>query len=289
MQWNDAAWVRCAALFLGLLLTPAAECAAGILEEVVTVPVQARNIFGKEVAQEITVTVFRDEDRARAPFLLLNHGRSSNRAEYGRVRYSENARYFVSKGFVVLVPTRIGYGVSGGEDVEYSGNCSSPDYPGVFAAAARQGLAVIDHARGLPFVDAERGGLVVGQSFGGATSLALAAMRIPGVVAAVNFAGGSGGNPENRPGNPCRADRLEETFAAYGAATGIPTLWLYSENDRFFGQKYPREWFDAFIAKGGKGEFVALPPLGEDGHNTFTKNPAAWKPAFEAFLTRLGF
>jgi len=63
----------------------------------------------------------------------------------------------------------------------------------------------------------------------------------------------------------------------------------YSENDKYFGKDKPRGWFRAFQAAGGKGEFVQLPPHGADGHGSFTNNPAAWRPAFEAFLRQNGF
>ena len=71
-------------------------------------------------SQAIKVTVFRDDTRAVAPYLVLNHGRSPSPQEFAdmkRQRYSGNSKYFVSKGFVVLVPTRVGYGDSGGPDV----------------------------------------------------------------------------------------------------------------------------------------------------------------------------
>src|SRR5205823_11871942 len=142
--------------------------------------------------QNIHVTVWRDDSRAKAPFLILNHGRpatAANFAKMGRQRYVENSQYFVSLGFVVFIPTRVGYGTSGGEDVEYSGTCQGKIYEPAFRAAAAQALAVLEHAKTLPYVDASRG-VVVGQSFGGATAIAVAAMNPPGVVAAVNFAGG---------------------------------------------------------------------------------------------------
>jgi dienelactone hydrolase len=281
--------LACALLFLATLSF------AKPIEQVVDVAVKATDIYGKTVSQTIKVTVFRDDEKELSPFLLLNHGRPAIPAEFvkmGRVRYSDNARYFVSKGFAVFVPTRIGYGVSGGSDVEYSGSCSSRDYPPAYDAAAQQGLTVIEYARSLPYVNAERG-LVVGQSFGGATAIAIAAKGIPGVLAAINFAGGGGGNPASRPADPCRPDLLEDMFATYGQTSKIPTLWLYSENDKYFGIEKPRAWFNTFVRKGGRGEFVQLPPLmpplGEDGHSTFTRNPAAWRPAVEAFLQRTGF
>lgn len=281
----------CLPVLLLLLLSLSLPCAAKLVEEILDVPVSAKNLYGKEVSQSIKVTVFRDDEKDRAPFLVLNHGRPANAAEFaamGRMRYAANARYFVGKGFAVLVPTRIGYGVSGGEDLEYAGTCAARSYPASFGAAAQQVVRIVEHARALPYVDGEKG-LVVGQSYGGATSIALAAEGLPGVVAAINFAGGGGGDPVSRPGRPCRPDLLEAVFSSYGQRARIPTLWLYSTNDKFFGDTYPKQWFDAFVDSGGQGEFVQLPPLGEDGHGTFVRNPAAWMPAVDAFLTRVGF
>ena len=278
-----------------LLLAVALPAGARIVEETVELQATVKNAYGKEVTHPFKVTVFRDDARQRAPFLLLNHGRSfrpEDMAKMGRVRYTDNSRYFVERGFAVFVPTRIGYGVTGGEDVEYTGNCSQRNYPAGYEAAAQQSVVTIEYARARPYVEPERG-LAVGQSFGGATAIALAAKNLPGLLGAVNFARGGGGNPETQPERPCRPDLLREMFASYGVQARIPTLWLYSENDRYFGVKLPREWFDAFLAKGGAGRFVQLPPLdpalGNDGHATFTRNPPAWKPHFEAFLKERGF
>ena len=35
--------------------------------------------------------------------------------------------------------------------------------------------------------------------------------------------------------------------------------------------------FDAFIAAGGNGRFVQLPAFEDNGHGSFTRNPAACK------------
>lgn len=91
----------------------------------------------------------------------------------------------------------------------------------------------------------------VGQSYGGMTAIATAARNIPGVVGAVSFSGGAGGNPAKSPNQPGRPDVLEDVYAGYGKATTIPTLWLYSENDKSFGAGYPKEWFEAYVKKGG--------------------------------------
>jgi dienelactone hydrolase len=272
------------------LVACALPARAVLQEEVIELAATVADHTGRSITRPFKVTVFRDDAVAKAPFLVLNHGRPARPDDFktmGRQRYGDNSRYFVQKGFVVFVPTRIGYGVTGGEDVEYSGSCNARNYPPAYEAAAQQTLTILEHLRTLAYVDAQRG-LLVGQSYGGATTITLAAKNPPGVIAGVNFAGGGGGNPKNRPGDPCRPDLLRKLFADYGATAKVPTLWLYSENDKYFGKEYPQAWFKAFVATGGKGEFVQLPAHGEDGHASFTRNPDAWKPAFEDFLRRHG-
>jgi pimeloyl-ACP methyl ester carboxylesterase len=78
-------------------------------------------------------------------------------------------------------------------------------------------------------------------------------------------------------------------FADYGRKARIPTLWIYTENDQWMGSKYPREWFAAFQAEGGVGEFVQFPPHGKDGHGLFTQAPEVWRPTVLTFLQANGF
>ncbi len=265
---------------------------ADIIEEVIEVPTSLKTLYWGEFTRNIKVTVFRDTQREKSPYLVINHGRPTRDEmhKFTRSRYSQNSRYFVSLGFVVLVPTRIGYGETGGPDMESAGQrCDfSTEYDQPFATAADQVMTVINHANTLPYVDPTRG-LIVGQSFGGATTVALSARELPGVAGAVNFAGGSGRNPTSNPDNPCFPQRIEKLFEEYGSKAKIPTIWFYSENDRFWGPELPKKWFDAFIKGGGKGKFVPLPPHGRDGHGIFSAKPDTWKPAFEAFLREVGF
>jgi dienelactone hydrolase len=129
----------------------------------------------------------------------------------------------------------------------------------------------------------------MGQSFGGATAIALAWMNPEGVQAAINFAGGGGGSPESHPRQPCSESRLREMFAGYGKTARLPTLWLYSENDMYWGPTLPREWFDAFKAAGGQGEFQGFPPVGDDGHRLFSRAPQLWQPRVRDFLISIGY
>ena len=280
-----------ALLALSIPYTPT-TAQADIVEEVIEVPMSFKTLYWGEFTRNIKVTVFHDTQRKKAPYLVINHGRPTRDEmhKFKRSRYSQNSRYFVSLGFVVFVPTRVGYGETGGPDMETAGQrCDfSTEYDQPFANAADQVVSVINHAKTLPYVDPTRG-LVVGQSFGGATSIALATRDLPGLKGAVNFSGGSGGNPTNNPENPCFPQLLEQLFQDYGSRAKIPTVWLYSENDLFWGPTLPKKWFDAFVKGGGKGKFVPLPPHGRDGHGIFSANIEAWKPAFEAFLHEVGF
>ncbi len=265
---------------------------ARLIEKIIKVPVKVTNAYGKVIEQEVVVSTYHDSDAPQPyPIALINHGRSvkpEERAAFGRYTSITNARWFAAMGFLVVVPTRIGYGVSGGEDVEDTGGCSNKNYPPGYEAAAVQTLQVLDAIRQRPDVLPNRT-LVLGQSFGGATAITVAAKNPPGVVAAINFAGGGGGNSLTQPQEPCGTYWLKRMFADYGRSARIPTLWVYTENDQWFGPKYPREWFDAFKAGGGVGEFVLFPPNGKDGHYLFTQDPEVWRPKALAFLRANGY
>jgi len=280
----------CLALFGAALVASAAE--ARVVEEQARVPVRVVDSHSKALEHEIVVTIWRDTDAPRPyPALVLNHGRSykpDGRAAVGRAKYSEVSDWLARQGFIVGVPTRVGYGVTGGEDVEDTGSCSRKNYPPGYRASAVQTLAVLEMLRARSEVAPDRA-VIMGQSYGGTTAITVAAMNPPGVQAAINFAGGGGGNPETRPGNPCAQPRLKKLFADYGKTARIPTLWIYTENDRYMGPTLPREWFDAFTAAGGVGEYTRFPPHGEDGHGLFTRAPAVWESRVLEFLRANGY
>jgi dienelactone hydrolase len=276
----------------GLLLGLGQPAHGALQEEQFDLPVQVVDAYGRKIDHTIWITVFSDDANPKpAPVLVLNHGRAPDkvgRAMMGRARYSDASRFFVGRGFIVAVPTRIGYGVTGGEDVEESGPCLRKDYPRAFAVAVTQTLAVLEAVRQRPDAAKDRA-LIVGQSVGGALSVAVAAQNPPGVVATINFAGGNGGDPKIHPQSPCGPGGLESAFGSYGKTARIPVLWVYTENDLYFGAEYPREWFKAFTAEGGRGEFVQFPPHGEDGHSLFTRFPQVWQPKIGEFLDSIGF
>ena len=283
MDWKKLVW-------LALLVLPGAQ--AMLREEQIDVPVKVNDAYGKTVEQTIKVTVFHDDVNPQpAPVLVLNHGRAPDaegRSKLNRVRYTDASRFLVQRGFIVAVPTRIGYGVSGGPDIEDTGPCNAKRYPPAYAAAAEQTLAVLAAVRQRPDASRDRA-VVMGQSYGGATAVTIAALNPPGVQASINFAGGGGGNPKTQPQRPCAPQALERMFGDYGKTARIPMLWIYTENDMYFGPELPRQWHAAYVATGGQAQLVQFPPHGDDGHQMFSRFPQLWQPRVAEFLDAQGF
>lgn len=265
--------------------------AVDLAEAVHLVPVVVPGPRGDEVRLNIPVTVFRPRGEGRFPLAVVSHGRGGpeDRRRMGRSRYEALARYLVDKGFAVAVPTRAGYGETFGRaDPEDMRGCTAAEIRAAVDAAAAQVLATVEHLGTLPWVDATRW-LALGQSVGGITTLAVAARNPAGLVAAVNFAGGSGGNPDRRPGNPCRPDQHEQVWRERAAGASVPTLWLYWENDRYWGAEWPQRWAQAWRDGGGRVEFHQFPPAGRDGHAGFAIDMDRWVPVVEPWLAGVGF
>jgi dienelactone hydrolase len=166
--------------------------------------------------------------------------------------------------------------------------CASPRVEPPATAAADQVLATVEYARTLRYVDASRW-IVMGQSLGGFTSVAVAWRNPPGLVGAVNFSGGHGGNPETRAGNSCADAAIQRLWSANAASAKAPMLWFYWENDQYFGPQAPRRWHAAWVDNGGKAEFHQFPGFGKDGHQGVLGDMEHWVPFMEDYLARLGF
>ena len=284
-------------MFLKLILILFLFCNssfARIIEEIIEVPVSVSNsnfTNNPKFEQKITVTIWRDDSVKKSPYLLFSHGRAGTdqeRGKFGRSSEKRNSEYFVSKGFTVILPTRIGYGVSGGPDADYSGACGNKNYLEARKVAIDQSKQVLNHVFDFSYIDRTKG-IVVGQSVGGFTTIGLSAENISGLKGAINFAGGDGGDPIKSAEKPCGDYLIKDTFAKYGASNKVPTLWLYSVNDKFWGEQLPKDWFAAFQKAGGKGQFISLPAYKEDGHSIFRGDLNAWKNDFEKFIKEIGF
>ncbi|MDD0816999.1 dienelactone hydrolase family protein [Curvibacter sp. HBC28] len=265
--------------------------AADLRESVQHVPVRVKDLYGREESRDIPVTVFRPQGAGPFPLVIFNHGRavSAKRAQQGRQRYEHIARYLVHKGFVVMVPTRVGYGETYGDfDPESSGNCNAMRVEPMAQAASDQVLATWAWARSQPGVDASRW-LVMGQSVGGLTAVATVARQPEGLLGGINWSGGTGGDPDQRTGNPCGPQVIQALWRRQSAPERAPMLWLYWENDRYWGAEHPRRWFQAWREGGAPAEFQQLGASGSDGHSGATADMDHWVPRVDAFLAQLGF
>ena len=265
--------------------------AADLREEIRPLPVTVKDMFGREETKPITLTLFRPSGDGPFPLLILNHGRAvaEKRANQGRQRYEPISRYFVSKGFAVIVPTRMGYHETYGDfDPEASGPCNAVRPQAAAQASSDQVLATLEFAKTLPWVDTSRW-VVAGQSAGGNATVAIVGRNPPGLVAAINFAGGANGNPDTRPGNPCGAPAIASMWKGFAASSKLPMLWLYWQNDRFWGPDLPVQWAQAWRDGGGELEFHQLPAAGTDGHAGSSIDMDHWVPLVEAYLAKAGF
>jgi dienelactone hydrolase len=263
-------------------------------EAIERVEVAVKDAYGKESKGALLVTTFRPQGNGPFPLVIINHGRASEtRATYPRQRFEGAARYFVRKGFAVAAPLRFGYGelaeLGDPEDANcFNSNTMPANYRPAGEAAARQVVAVAKHMQLQPDIDPSRL-VVIGQSLGGFTAVATSAQQPAGLVAVINFAGGHGGNPRDRPGEPCQAFALERLFGQWGAKSKAPTLWVYTENDKYFGPQHTRRWHESFVKAGGQAELAMLPAFGDDGHGLFAAGLDVWQPLVDEFLAKHGF
>jgi dienelactone hydrolase len=241
----------------------------------------------------IQARLCRPEGEAAAPLVVINHGSPADPAQRPNMRgtacSAEAARWFLARGYAVMIPLRRGYGASGGGWAEGYGPCQNADFARGGRETARDIAASIAYATQLPSIRPERV-LVVGQSAGGWGALALAAENPPQVAAIANMAGGRGGWADGRANSNCRPDLLVQAAADFGRTARLPTLWIYTANDTFFSPELAARMYAAFTGAGGVAEMRALPGWQRDGHSMFfgAGGSASWGPVIEPWLAMRG-
>jgi dienelactone hydrolase len=248
-------------------------------------PARLLAVFDHGVKVELEALVVKPAAEGRYPLALITHGsprKSEARRRMSAAQMSFQAEELARRGYFTVVVMRRGYGTSEGSWDESSGRCDSADHERAARESARDLRAALRALASHPQVDASRI-IVIGQSAGGIGTVALAADPPPGLKAVVNFAGGRG---SRAPNEVCRADRLIEAYAAFGKAARVPSLWIYTVNDHYFGPQLARRMFAAYREEGGVGEFRLLPAFGEDGHTLFSRRGGVsqWRPLLDAFL-----
>jgi pimeloyl-ACP methyl ester carboxylesterase len=220
----------------------------------------------------------------RLPIALIAHGSPRDPGDRPK-RHARfilpQARDLAHRGWLAVAVMRRGFGGSQGPFAEgYA--CAAPDFRKAIETAAEDIEAIRVAVATRPDADGTRV-LGLGVSVGGAAMLAWAATRPDSLVGVVNVSGGSGAFKADRN---CDEDGLVSAFASFGARSRVPTLWLYAENDSFFGPGLVRRLHGAYTREGGAATLVQFGPVGNDGHKLWDlfAGRMLWLPALDQFL-----
>ena len=226
-----------------------------------------------------------------APILVLNHGAPAGGSTREDIRppvcASPAVRWFTSRGYLVVLPMRRGYGLSGGDWAEDPGPCSSPDYGQAARAGAHDIALALAYAQAQPGVRADAP-VVLGWDTGGLAALAYAGGQPPSGTSVIAMAPAGGARGGAEAGHICRPDLLVEAVGQLGATARIPILWIAAGNDGVVPPELARAMSASF---GAAGTHVTLEqpngPVAE-GHDLFFANagPVVWGPLVERFLAR---
>jgi dienelactone hydrolase len=231
------------------------------------------------------------------PLVVMNHGVSLNQRErsfFPIVEFRDAAMWFARRGYMVVAPSGSGYGAAALDDPErglyssfYSkiGGCDNPNFHDAGLAVALVDKWIIDYMADQKLIVPDKT-IVVGQSAGGWAAIALSSRNVPGVKAIITFAAGRGGRVGGKPNNNCAPDKLVAATGEFGRTAHTPMLWIYVENDTFFGPALSKRMHQAYTEAGGTAEYHLLPPFGSDGH-FFVDSPDAiplWAPLVSQFL-----
>lgn len=258
---------------------------AGILRQCGPIPVATET---GETAH-LRAEVFRPTGEGPFPLVTINHGvprdESPENLRRTKIRFARAAAWFAERGFAVAVALRRGFGDSEGEFSEHSGPCGDRDYLAEGRATAADMLGIVRFMQRQAFVDPTRA-IIVGQSGGGLGALTLATDPPPGVIGVISFAGARG---SKEPGKVCCEERLVDAMASLGSRNRLPGLWLFSENDQYFGPALADRLYAAYAtASPAAVTFARLPPFGSDGHRVlYDADPAFWSGPVAAFLDEL--
>jgi dienelactone hydrolase len=233
------------------------------------------------------------------PLVVMNHGVSLNQRErsfFPLVEFRDAAMWFARRGYMVVAPSGSGYGAAALDEPErglysvfYSkiGGCDNPNFRDAGLAVALIDKWIIEYLADQKLIVPDDV-IVVGQSAGGWAAIALSSQNVPAVRAVITFAAGRGGRVGGKPNNNCAPDKLVEATGEFGRTARVPMLWIYAENDTFFGPTLSRKMHEAYTGAGGRAEYHMLPPFGSDGHFLIDSADAIplWAPLVSQFLDK---
>lgn len=285
MTRRQAVTALLALALLGAPRTGEAQQTAPPAAETVWIPLTETTPLGGVRELRLEGFLYRPPSPGPFPVLLFNHGSTGA----GRVpptatiyyRYPEVARFFLERGWAVLIPMRRGRGASDGEYLERY-DCDRAILLGGVERAIADLDAVLAYVSAQPWADPTRL-LLGGMSRGALLSVVYPSRRHTNARGIINFAGGW---MAERCDNAIRFNA--DVFAEAGRGGKLPMLWLYSENDRNYGPGAIRSYHRAFTQAGGTAELQIFPPIGHDGHILLPGAVDVWQTAVQRFLVRIG-
>jgi dienelactone hydrolase len=215
------------------------------------------------------------------PIALITHGKSANLADMLALRgsdYGPYARDLARRGYLSVVVMRRGFGQSDGP-MPVGVTCDTKSFTDLFGADADDLQGALEIAAKRPDADPDRA-VAIGVSAGGAAVMALAARNPKNLRGVINVSGGL-----QTPDCP-KEDVLVNAFKDYGAASRVPSIWVYAKNDSLFGPALVERMQSAYLDGGGDVKLVMFDKHGNDGHQIFAEagGRVKWLMEMDAFL-----
>ena len=274
-------------------------------------PIYGVDYKSKRIVQERTVNDDYDQGKIRLVSYVLTplkqasgevvvalHGSTGGMAVWPGQPFNLGqfpVRFFLERGYTVVIPMRRGRAESTGHYVEecayQAGKCSLADYrrmTGIALPDALTSTEVVVSELVLRKLKPPSGKILLwGGSRGGLLALHYAAVHPQEVRGVLAISPGwlSLADKWPKEENEARLALQKEILAKVGRAYGGPTMWVYAAKDSFYAEAFTRQLFATFRAAGGSGEYVyiadhALP----DGH---VPPSDLWKADADRFLQRL--
>lgn len=268
-----------------LLVAAGLRAQAAPLEAGIKVSIELKN--GRQPGRyELDGYLVMPSSIGRAPLVLIAHGSPRDPAQRARMtaeNFAGVAREFASLGWASAIVLRRGYGTSQGNFVEGIASCGAPGYDTAGQETADELAAIAASLVHRPEIEPRI--VIAGLSVGGFGALGVERAAVPGLAGIVNFSGGHG---SLAPFRVCAEDQLVGAVQHFGQRNRLPTLWLYAEDDSYFGPKLVGRMLGAYRSAGGRAELVMYSVVGRDGHDALIfGRPDLWRAKVQRFLQAL--
>lgn len=249
---------------------------------------------------ELVSYVYRPVKADSAKLVLFSHGSTGGLARSAREPLDGPPfaliRYFVSRGYTMVIPMRRGRAESTGKYVEecsvLAGECSTDDQLRLGERGISEALAdttaVLDQVVYGKLIPRNTKFIAAGISRGGFLSLLLAAERRE-VGAVINLVGGWHGVTANLSPEDNEKRMADQKFRLQRAAkkVTVPSLWIYAARDQLYKDGVPQELFRYWSDAGGSAaEFVFIADHALPNGHFIAQDPSLWGKQLDSFLKR---